>query len=424
MHRRSTPLASLTVPLVIAAAVLRPARAGETCPPALDAIAPAVEAFLAQNPRVPGASVRLERGGIVLYERTFGSYTLDTAVPIASATKWLSAGVIMSLVDEGVIALDDPIGLYLPSFSAPPLNAVTFRHCFAHTSGLPGNAGAGLDDCSPCLNDRFTTLQQCAAEIAAAGLRTGADGQPVTPGSDFAYGGCSMQAAGAAAEIASGRTWNQLFQQRLSGPLGMTATGFGPGPNPRIGGGVSSTLREYASYLAMIVAGGISGQTRLLSPEAIDVMLADQTNGVPVTYTPPTAADFAGYGVGNWVNLQGATDASLLNSSEGAFGFSPWIDARRSALGVFLVRDQNEAVRPLVEFIQQTLRTAVDTSPDVNASGTVDFADIVAVLRNFNRLSFPGSPNGPGPIGDVSGNGAVDFADITSILSLFGEPCP
>ncbi len=56
--------------------------------------------LVATTPQVPGAGLRLARGEQVLYEHYFGSYTAATVVPIASATKVLSAATVMTLVDD------------------------------------------------------------------------------------------------------------------------------------------------------------------------------------------------------------------------------------------------------------------------------------------------------------------------------------
>lgn len=416
---RHTAIVALAALLFSAAA---PARA--QCPYDLSAVDAAVAQFTASVPQVRDISIRVQRGPLVLYERTFGNFTINSVVPIASASKWPAGAVIMSLVDDGTITLDDTLATYLPAYQQPGLNQITFRQAFAHTSGLPGNSGKGFDDCSDCLNDRFTTLQSCAALIASGGLRTDASGTPIPPGSDFAYGGCSMQAAGAAAEIAAGRSWVTLMQERVRTPLGLSTFSYGPGLNPRVAGGLVSNLRDYSRFLQMLSQGGVIDGVTVFSPAAVAALLSDQTNDVPVTYTPTLAQDFAGYGVGCWVNVESAIQTPLAISSEGAFGFSPWLDRRRTTTGVVMVQDLNQRVRPLVEAVQAAVRRAVDTTPDVNASGVVDFADITAALANFGRPSFLGEPTGPGPIGDANASGAVDFTDITIILARFGESCP
>src|SRR6185295_1027121 len=104
-----------------------------------------------------GASLRVDQRGVTLYQRSFGTYTPGTVVPIASATKWLSAAVVMSLVDEGRLRLDDRVAQYIPSFTGPKA-AITIRQCFTHTSGLPDNDASISDD--------TITLRQAADRIA------------------------------------------------------------------------------------------------------------------------------------------------------------------------------------------------------------------------------------------------------------------
>ncbi len=382
-----------------------------SCPYDLSAIAPAVEQFLAEHPKVPGINVRLQRGTVVLYERSFGAYTPSTAVPIASASKWLSAAVIMSLVDDGIIGLDDPLAMHLPAFAEPPLNQITIRQCYSHTSGLPG-----YSDCNACLADGSTTLQQCAADIAAGGLTA-------APGRAFCYGGCSMQAAAAAAEVAAGTPWNTLFAERVRIPLLLRDTSFGEGDNPRVAGGAVSSARDYAAFLQMQIQGGTFRGRRVLSVLGVEEMQKRQAGDFPAACQPGLSTAFAGYAIGNWVNALGEAGRSLQNSSEGAFAFSPWIDHSRRIAGVFAVVSTNFAARPLIDFVQAEARRAVDTSPDVDGNGLVGFGDVSRVLANWGRTSTPGDLFGPGPIGDTDADGAVAFGDVTEVLSAWGSAC-
>src|SRR5712692_8971047 len=125
--------------------------------------------------RIPleGASLLLVKDGQVIYERAFGSYTLDTGVPIASASKWISASVVMSLVDNGLIDLDAPVSRYLPNFTGVH-GTITMREAFSHTSGLPSDV--------PCLSDRSITLEECVDQISRVPLLE-------DPGTALRYGG-------------------------------------------------------------------------------------------------------------------------------------------------------------------------------------------------------------------------------------------
>ena len=72
-----------------------------------------------------------------LYHHQIGLAHLNTKIPVASASKWLSAAVILTLVDQGLLSLDDSIGKYLPAFSKYGKGHPTIRQCLTHTSGFP-----------------------------------------------------------------------------------------------------------------------------------------------------------------------------------------------------------------------------------------------------------------------------------------------
>jgi len=56
-----------------------------------------------------GCVLLLIKNGVTIYEKSFGRYTLDTVVPIASATKLVSAVLMLDLVDDGLVSLDDKV---------------------------------------------------------------------------------------------------------------------------------------------------------------------------------------------------------------------------------------------------------------------------------------------------------------------------
>ncbi|MGH9882965.1 MAG: serine hydrolase domain-containing protein, partial [Pyrinomonadaceae bacterium] len=225
----------------------------------------AVDALLKQaTPQLGGCALVLIKDGKVIYRKAFGGYALDKVVPIASASKWLSGAVIMALTDEGKLSLDDPVSKYLPKFSGDK-TGITVRHLFSHTSGLPPEAR--------CRNDKRTTLERCANEIVGLELRA-------KPGEQFYYGGAAMHVGGRVAEIVSGRSWNELFTDKIASPLGMTETDFfayGPTANPRPEGDVRSSLDDYARFLQMILNEGRFNSQTILSRAAVTEMHKDQT---------------------------------------------------------------------------------------------------------------------------------------------------
>lgn len=305
-------------------------------------------------PQLGGCALLLIKDDKVIYRKSFGRYAADKVVPIASASKWLSGALIMSLIDEGRLSLDDKVSKYLPEFG-PEKSNITVRHLFAHTSGLPPEVR--------CRNDKQTTLERCTSEIARIQLRA-------APGDDFYYGGVSMHLGGRLAEIASGKSWNELFAEKIATPLGMTQTDFsayGPTENPRPAGDARSTADDYGRFLQMILQRGDFNGKKILSATSVDEMHKDQTGGARIAYTiyeKHAARDpslpLARYGIGVWrEKVDQATQALRELSSQGALGFSPWIDVERNLAGVLSVQSSFSHVLPVYLELKEEIRRIV-----------------------------------------------------------------
>jgi CubicO group peptidase (beta-lactamase class C family) len=289
----------------------------------------------------------------VIYRKGFGSHGPDKVIPIASASKWLAGALIMSLVDDGKLSLDDQVSEYLPEFTEAKAN-ITIRQLFAHTSGLPAEAR--------CRNDKRTTLEQCASEIARMKLRA-------APGEEFYYGGVSMHVGGRVAEIVSGQSWNELFVARIANPLGMTHSDFfayGPTGNPRPAGDARSSADEYARFLQMMLQRGVFEGQRILSEGSVLEMHKDQTGGARIAYTiyeKHAALDeslpLARYGVGMWREKADVSGELIEASSQGALGFSPWIDFERNLAGVLSVRSSFSQALPEYLAVKEEIRRIV-----------------------------------------------------------------
>jgi len=338
---------------------------------------------------LPGAGLWLfDAGGATIHEQMFGGYTPDTALLVASASKWLSAAVIMALVDDGTLRLDDTIGFYLPYFTGDKAG-MTLRQLFSQTSGLDNQNDA------PCLSDSTTTLDLCARQIAQTVAMLG------PPGSLFCYGGNSMQAAGRMAEVASGKSWSQLFTEKVRTPLGLTSTFYVGGQNPRIGSGMITTMREYGKFLRMILDDGTFGATRVLSSAAIAEMESDQSARAAFYCSP--APPYVHYGIGEWRDVQrGMPDGSQI-SCPGKFGFYPWIDLTRRIAGIFEVYDSRgseaDNLRIVAFQVQQIVRDRLDAAmegADGDGDGIPDCQD------DCPAAGDPAQPDGDGDgVGDA-----------------------
>ena len=284
-----------------------------------------------------GLQLRVDQGGQTVFSQSYGSHTSTTTMPLASATKTMSAAVLMSLVDQGLLQLDDPVGMYLPEYAAPsPLSQITLRHCFAHTSGLPVLHQAAT-------NDPSITLRQAATNISNLPLL-------FTPGTKFQYGNVSMHIAGAVCEVVTGLSWEDLFNQQIGTPLGMTSTDyfyFAVSNNPRIADGAQSNTDDYAKFVEMLRNGGTFNGSQILSQAAVDEMMTDQNSQLPIVATAHPANKPTGIGL--WIEKQDSQGDTTLVSMPGAFGFYAWLDLAHDTTGVWLGSSFYVQAYPFIE---------------------------------------------------------------------------
>jgi CubicO group peptidase (beta-lactamase class C family) len=275
---------------------------------------------------LPGAALLVVKDGKVAYEKYFGANTPQTVVPIASSSKWLSAAVIMTLVDEGKIDLDAPVSRYLPQFTGDKAG-MTIRQMFSHSSGLVDFPGAW---------DYGISMGDYADRVAREGVMAG------LPGTGVRYASASMQVVGAIAEKITGKSWNALFLERIGQPCEMASTTYALRPenrNPLLAGGARSSLRDYGRFLEMIAGKGVYKGRRVLSEQAIREMQKDQTGGLPLLRASNDRMGRAShYGLGEWLDVQAPDGRTIQVSSPGAFGFRPWLNLDRNLYGVFMMQ--------------------------------------------------------------------------------------
>ncbi|HEX3888752.1 MAG TPA: serine hydrolase domain-containing protein [Phenylobacterium sp.] len=279
-----------------------------------------------------GVTAIVMKDGRQLYRLDVGSIAPGARLRIESASKWMTAALTMTVVDEGKLSLDDPIGRRLPEFKGAA-GQITLRQLLSFTAGQ-GDL-MGLADVRQPTD---ITLAQSAALIAERPL---AD----PPGTVFRYGGPSLQVVGALVEQATGKPWAELFDERIARPLGMTQTTWGPairrpapGPirNPNLQGGVTTTADDYAAFLTMLAQGGVYEGHRVLSARSVATMETAQTIGKPLGYVPPGAAGKSlQYALGNWCETVTPDGHCGLASSPGMLGTYPWIDRTTGLYGLF-----------------------------------------------------------------------------------------
>jgi CubicO group peptidase (beta-lactamase class C family) len=284
---------------------------------------------------ISGAVGFIARDGKIIYDKAFGvndaeKKTLmrrDDIFRIASQTKAVTSVAVMMLFEEGKFLLDDPISKYIPEFAGPMVldkfnekdttfttikakREITIRDLLTHTSGID-YAGIG----SNTMN----------AIYAKAGIPTGFVSEKIIlgdkirklgklplihqPGEKFTYG-LNVDVLGYLVEVLSGETLDHYFRYHIFEPLGMTDTYFYlpeskynrlvkvsaedkdhhlvnaqssfvdyplvAGTYFSGGAGLSSTIKDYAVFLQMLLNKGEYNGKKLLSRRTVELMTSNQ----------------------------------------------------------------------------------------------------------------------------------------------------
>jgi len=264
----------------------------------------------------------------------------DALFWIASQSKAMTATAVMMLVDEGKIALDDPVEKYLPEFRGQmvvaekdndhtllrkPTHPITIREVLSHMSGLPFKSA--LEE--PTLDG--LPLAAAVRSYAMTPLQT-------EPGTHYQYSNAGINTAARILEVVSGMKYEDFMQRRLFDPLGMKDTTFWPTEEqarriaksyrpddaksnlveiridqliypltdrvhrfPMPAGGLFSTAQDTALFCRMLLNGGELNGRRYLSEAAFKELTKRQT--------PPSVPESYGFGLAvgpDWFGHGGA----------------------------------------------------------------------------------------------------------------------
>lgn len=290
----------------------------------------------------------------------------DSVAWIASMSKPVTGVAVMMMVEEGLIALDDPVAKYLPEFkdlkdAEGKEVMVTIAQCMSHT--------AGLQDLSKEEEAELKTLDQVMKLTATRPVK-------FAPGTKWAYCQTGINVGGRIVEIVSQQNFADFLEKRLFGPLGMKDTSFYPGTEqverlafaynktdkglevvlprvlagkdygdrsryPRANGGLFSTAEDFGRFLSMVINGGDANGHRFLKPESIKEMTRSRTDGLEnVGFVKGNA-----YGIG-WIRVvnPGGPTAPLSPGSfghGGAYGTQAWIDPEKDRYTVLIIQHAN-----------------------------------------------------------------------------------
>ncbi len=315
-------------------------------------------------------------------------YRTDAIFRIASQTKAITSVAIMMLVEEGKVLLNDPVSKFIPEFKNPKVidqfnekdtswttvvakREITIKDLLTHTSGI-GYAQIGSKQANAMYSKYGITC--------GIGLKSGFVLADVIkklgrlplfhqPGEKYTYG-LNTDVLGYVVEVASGKTFEAFLNERLFKPLGMIDTYFYVPKNKQHrlvtlftqdaegiqpmkekinisgdfyrdyptmpsgyfsgGGGLSSTLMDYAIFLQMLLNGGTYNGKQILSHNTVRMMTSNQI-GENVM-----GGDWFGLGFGLTTEKEAASWPQNVGTFEwgGMFATTYWVDPKEKLIGL------------------------------------------------------------------------------------------
>ncbi|SCX40595.1 CubicO group peptidase, beta-lactamase class C family [Klenkia marina] len=343
--------------------------------------------------QLPGFLVTVSRHGDLVHVGARGHRDVEAGLPVTPDTIWriysmtkpVTSVAAMSLYEEGAFELTDPISRWLPEFAEPRVyvagssarpvtepatEPIRIWHLLTHTAGLtygfhhthPVDAmyrAAGHEWGTPPGADSAEVSRQWAALPLV-----------FQPGSEWNYG-VSTDVLGRLVEVVAGKPLDEVFAERVFGPLGMTETSFGlrpdddpallarlyaPGLTPLAafepaakqkpaflsgGGGLVSTAGDYLKFVEMLRAGGAAPDgRRVLGSRTVAHMVRNHIPGGAdlETYGRPLFAETPLRGVGFGLGFSMVLDPARYGTVASVGDYS-WGGAASTAFYVDPVED-------------------------------------------------------------------------------------
>jgi CubicO group peptidase (beta-lactamase class C family) len=365
-------------------------------PERLALLSATVEGWIARK-EIPGAVTMVARRGRVAYVHVAGwrdaagrdPLREDSIFRFYSMTKPVVSIAAMQLVEDGRLALNEPVHKYIPEFkdmkvatesvdaagnavmtTAPAKRAITVQDLLRHTSGITYG---------PPLQTK-TLVQKMYAEAgiwsqkwvladfarALAKLPLMAE-----PGSTWEYGH-NTDILGRVVEVAAGKPLDAVLEERILRPLGMTDTAFQvppekaarlaqPQPDPYSGQtpdlldvtqpatffagghGLVGTAADYLRFGQMLLDDGRLGRTRIIGPRTLAWATSDHLHAGIAKGSNYLPGPGYGFGLGFGVRLE--RGQSAVPGSPGEFfwggyaGTAFWIDPKEDLVVVFMTTE-------------------------------------------------------------------------------------
>ena len=341
--------------------------------------------------RTAGMSVLVARRGEAAFFDVCGEADVargkpmseDTIFRIHSMTKPLTSVAMMTLCEEGCVQLDDPVGRFIPAFAdsrvfvsgsrsglvtVPAVRGITVRDLLLHISGLTyGEEATPVDALYRAQSIDFETEDSSLKEVIERASRIPLIAQP---GRRWTYS-ISTDVLGYLIEVIAEEPFERYLKRRVIDPLGMVDTDFhvpeakharfaasytpdGKGGiqliddpatsrylKPRRvnsgGGGLVSTVGDYARFCRLMLGKGQLDGNRLLGPETVGLMTSNHLNGGIACM-----GDGIGFGLGFSVLIEPAK--AQIVGSPGAYGWAGaastafWVDPAEDLYAVLMTQ--------------------------------------------------------------------------------------
>lgn len=355
------------------------------------ALDPILDAALTEG-RIAGAVVLVGRKGERAYARAAGLADVEADRPMAldaifrasSLTKPMVTAAVLSLVEDEIIGLDDPVTRYLPDFQPKwqgQVPTITLRQLLTHTAGL--SYGFMQPDDGPYLKLGVSDgMDQPGLGFPEQLKRITEAGLFFPPGAAWLYS-VGLDVLGAAVEEATAKTLGEVVAERVTKKLGLADTGFavsdrsrlakayadGPPPTPmgathtvpfaelsgirfapdRIfdpgsfpsgGAGMACSATDFHTFLEAMLHGGGG----VVSAETAQEMMTNQTGGHAIVTSGPGW----GFGFGGAVMLDPAASGSALPAGAwmwgGVYGHSWFVDPASQTTFVLMTNTSTEGM--------------------------------------------------------------------------------
>ncbi|WP_308123588.1 serine hydrolase domain-containing protein [Modestobacter marinus] len=373
--------------------------------------------------QLPGLLVTVARHGRLVHVGTYGHRDVEARLPVTPETRWriysmtkpVTSVAAMSLYEEGAFELNDPISRWLPEWAdtrvyvagselnpvtVPQLEPIRVRHLLTHTAGIT----YGFHHAHPV--DTLYRLQGFewatppGADNAEVSRQLAAMPLLFQPGSEWNYG-MSTDVLGRLVEVVAGKLLDEVFEERVFGPLGMSETSFGLRPGDDVGSlarlygpgvqplpapfeqgahsrptflaggaGLVSTAGDYLRFMEMLRSGGRTPSgDRVLGPRTLAYMVRNHLPGnVDLeTYGRPLYAETplrgVGFGLGFSMVLDPVRYGSVSSAGEygwgGAASTAFWIDPVEELTVGFYTQLLPSSALPIRSHLRQLVNQAL-----------------------------------------------------------------